>query len=216
LRLVSWLGNLFRPSRPLVSLWGERATEGAAAPPSGPESGLWETALTRLYAQAWPTFTQALAVAGFDAAVRQASFWQEWVRRAGELLNQRWTTVREERLEHLANVLSGWLLQLLLNGPALAMLVWAGVQTITSFLQQRYLPADYFRHAGIAALVLWVLGFVLFQIIASLALRAPLRRQMAQALQATFADLGSPLQQQLAALDALETLTGARRDHGLD
>jgi len=203
LRLVSWLGDLFRPSRPLVSLLGERAIPSQAAPAQRPGPLVWESALARLYAQAWPTLAETLAEAGFDAAVRQAPFWQEWAHRAGETLHQRWDTVREDRLVRLAHVLSGWPLQLLLNVPSLGMVGWVGVQTVLSFVQQRYLPADYFRHAGIAALALWLLGFVVFQIVGSLALRAPLRRQMAQALQATFADLGSPLEPQLAALQAL-------------
>jgi len=211
LRLVNWLGNLFRPSRPLLSLHGEREAARSVSPAQGPEVQVWEATLTRLYAQAWPTLAPTLSAAGFDAAVRQAAFWQDWARRAAETLQQRWSTVREDRLESLAGTFSGWLLQLLLNAPVLAMLGWGGVETVISFVQQRYLPVDYFRHAGIAALALWVLGFVLFQIIASLALRAPLRRQMAQALQSTFADLGNPLQEQLAALDTLDTQTESRR-----
>ncbi len=207
LRLVSWLGNLFRPPKPLLGLRPEPAKEVEAGSSQASEAALWETALTRLYAQSWPTLTPTLSAAGFDATVRQTPFWQEWVRRAGVLLQQRWATVRQDRLEGLANTLSGWLLQLLLNAPALAMLGWAGVQTVMSFIQQRYLPVDYFRHAGIAALVLWLLGFVLFQIVASLALRAPLRRQMARALHATFADVGNPLQDQLAALAVLDAQT---------
>ena len=117
---------------------------------------------------------------------------------------ERWSGAFDARLEALAGRLAAWPLQVLLNAPCLGLIGWIAWDVIARFWQGRYLPGDYFRHGGIAVLVTWVLGFLLLQVAAALALRAPLRRGLARAFAGTpRAPLG-PLEGQLQALTSLE------------
>ena len=111
--------------------------------------------------------------------------------------------VYEAHLGRLSRILSSWPLQFLLSAPTLGLIVWTCAQTVLGFFTQHYLPPDYFRHAAIATLTVWVVSFVLLQAIVVLALRRSLRSGVARALADSSAGvLLGPLQEQLRALQA--------------
>lgn len=174
----------------------------------GPEQGLaWGEAATRLervYAEEWPAVADALVQAGFQPAVREGSRWHAQVEALAGNLAARMAQVYREQLARLGRRLSAWPLQVLLNAPVLATVGWVAYDTVVGFYQRHYLPAEYFRHAGITALVVWLAGFALLQVLVTAALRRSLRRRVADAVAA---DLGrlqmADLASQVERLDLL-------------
>ncbi len=201
LRLGSWVGRKLRPAR----AGGLGAEPGSAwqMPPLA-----WAEVLQGRYASDWPPVAEALVQAGFVPAVRGADLWREWATERGRDLGARWGQAMEEVLERLARHLSSWPVTFLGNGPLLALMGWVAYQTVARFLREAYLPLDYFRHAGIAALVLWLLSFVLVQVTIALTLRGPLRRGVARRLQGVAGEGVGALPEQLRALRDLERLVG--------
>ena len=199
LRLGRWVGRRLRPAR-------AAGHESGPAPVSAVAPTLWAEVLQGRYASDWPPVAEALVRAGFEPAVRGAALWQDWAEERGLALSARWAQAYEESLGRLARGLSTWLVQLLWNGPTLGLVGWVGVETVRRFFSGSYLPADYFRHALIAILIVWLLSFILLQIVISLALRGPLQRRVAQRLrEAAVASIGV-LQDQLRALRELERM----------
>jgi len=196
LRVVAFLAHPWRRVHP--------AEEASAA--TEHRTAEWAAGLDALYAREWPPVADVLVRGGFDPAVRGATAWEAWVQERARAEAERCSRASAARLETLAQRLSAWPLQVLLNAPSLGLIGWIAYDVIARFWQGRYLPADYFRHAGIAVLVAWVLGFILLQMAAALALRAPLGRRPAFAGGAA-ADAG-PLGDQLRALASLERAVG--------
>ncbi len=184
-----WLGLRFAPAR------------AAGAPDRAPAPTLWTAALQARYASDWPPVADALARAGFDpATVRGAALWRDWADERGQALSAGWDQAYVESLGCLARRLSNWALQTLWNAPTLGLVGWVGFETVRRFITGEYLSADYFRHALIAALAVWLVSFVLLQIIISLTLRGPLQRAVARHLQETTIEGAGALQEQLLAL----------------
>jgi energy-coupling factor transporter ATP-binding protein EcfA2 len=198
LRVAAFLGRpsrWFRPAEPSPG-----ATEGPAA--------TWAPALEGLYARGWPPVADLLVRGGFDPTVRQADAWGQWVRERARVEVERWSEALTAHLDALAQRLSAWPLQVVLNAPSLGLIGWIAYDVLARFWQGRYLPADYFRHAGIAVLLTWALSFLVFQVIVAVALRAPLRRGVVPALAGPAPAALGPLEGQLQALAALEQTTG--------
>lgn len=194
LRLGRWVGRRLRPS----------AT--GPAPSAALAPTLWAEVLQGRYASDWPPVAEALVRAGFEPTVRGAALWRGWAEERGLALSARWAQAYEESLAQMARSFSFWLVQLLWNGPTLGLVGWVGTETVRRFFSSSYLPADYFRHALIAILIVWLLSFILLQIVISLALRGPLQRRVARRLrEAAIANVGT-LQEQLRALRELERM----------
>jgi hypothetical protein len=206
LRLGASLGHLFRRPRLSLSLERGASPEQEASSLRAPEPAAWIVALRRLYAQRWPPLADALVLAGLESSVRQAAFWESWVQTRGKTLAALWGQAQHERLAKLANVLSSWPLQLFFNASTLGMVGWVCVQTVSGFFQRDYLPADYFRHAAIATATVWLTSFILLQLIISLALRSSMRRAIARVLAGDAGEVGVPLSEEFAAMEALERL----------
>ncbi len=129
----------------------------------------------------------ALVLAGFQPAVREGSRWHAQVESLAGGLASRTAQAYQEQLARLGRRLSAWPLQVLLNAPVMATAGWVAYDTVVGFYQRHYLPAEYFRHAGITALVVWLASFLLLQILVTAAVRRSLRRRVADAVAA---DLG--------------------------
>jgi predicted GTPase len=202
LRLAAFLSHLLRRPRFSPPLPGGAEGLAAAAPAAEPDA--WLAALEPLYAERWPPAADALSAAGFSAAVREATFWRGWAAQHSQALAARWAGAQAGELSRLTNLLASWPLPLLANLPTLLLLGWACVQTVGAFLGQRYLPADYFRHAGLALAAVWLASFIVVQMIVSLALGGSSRRAALRALREVSAAASAPLQDEFAALAALD------------
>ena len=180
-RAVAFLGHLGRRSRPLDAVWGGATDDRVAnLPLSELDDSL--VALRQLYAQEWPPIADALVAVGFDTSIREATLWEDGARASGKEMRAHVAQAYQEQLARLSRALSAWPLQLLLNAPTIGMIAWASARTVLAFLTESYLPADFFKHAGFAIGTIWIISFILLQILVSLALRRPFRRRLARAL----------------------------------
>ncbi|MEN6478528.1 MAG: hypothetical protein ABFD20_02680, partial [Anaerolineales bacterium] len=190
-RAVAWLSHLGQHHRPL-------AGDSVTALPLD-VSGLDEV-LAALYAEYWPPAADALSAAGLSR-LREPQRWEDEVQHASEQLQAHSAVAVSEALEQSARRLAHPLLQVALNGPVLGLLGWVGYQTVAAFVSGDYLPAEYFQNAGTALLALWASGFVLLQVIVSVAVRSGVKKRAARALaSAATWQLGQDL---LAQLDIL-------------
>ena len=204
LRVGGTIGRLGRSTRPLFLVGQEPAEGGLGLAPSGVAASLAQ--VEGLYAERWPALADTLVRAGFDPAVREGSRWRDDVSEIAEAVQARSGHVLGEHLARLAERLSAWPLQVLLNAPVAGMIGWVMVDTIAGFFARRYLPADYFRHAAIAALVVWLASLAVLQVIVAVALRRTLSRRAAGLLAEDAA--GSrllSLRRQLEMLDAFDS-----------
>jgi energy-coupling factor transporter ATP-binding protein EcfA2 len=172
--------------------------------------GSFLPALREIHAAHWPPTADVLVQAGFSASVRELNAEADLRARAGEAL-ARCSEVLESQIARWTDYLVVWPVQLLFNLPVLGLLGWIGYETVGGFLGltdtggARYLSADYFRHAGIALAVVWLLSFVLLQLVCSLSIRAGLRRALAHACTEALARvLLADMPEQLRRLDEME------------
>ncbi len=68
-------------------------------------------------------------------------------------------------MQRRTTAISGFLLQLIFNLPTLVLMGLFAYQSVTSFLLQKTLLSGYFLHATISIVLVWILSFVLLQII---------------------------------------------------
>ena len=180
---------------------------GVGGPSGSGDDPRWDLVLERRYAQDWPPIAEALVRAGFDVKGRGSELWSDWAQNRGAALSVLWEQTYADSLVQLARILSAWPIQLLWNAPVLGMIGWVGFETVTSFFTRHYLPGEYFRHALIAAATIWLLSFVLLQVVVSLSLKGPLRRRVQRGLETTASEGMSVLQEQLGGLEALERVS---------
>jgi predicted GTPase len=168
LRVASFVARLGR--RPLAIL----SSLAASAPPPSEEglaAGFPTTEISRILVTAWPQLSDALVAAGFDPSVKGAAIWQQRLAAAlDEMTAQRAVHYRES-LGHVADRLSAWPIQLLLNLPVLGIAGWIGVETVVAFVRREYLPPTYFQNGAMAVAAVWALCYVLLQVLASASIR---------------------------------------------
>ncbi len=115
--------------------------------------------------QAWPDIAAKLTRLGFDNRVRSTAAFMPEEKDLLQRLSSAWKSKLEAVMERRATAVSGFLLQLIFNLPSLAVMGLFAYQSVTSFLLQKTLPTGYFLHAGVSILMVWLLSFVLLQII---------------------------------------------------
>jgi energy-coupling factor transporter ATP-binding protein EcfA2 len=210
---VGWLVGLWALALRAVSFVARLGRRAPFAP--GPHSdALQEPAplgepsgaeLAQMLGAAWPPVGDALVAAGFASRARDSAVWKRSLDTALEQLAGQWGAYAAARLEQVAERLSAWALQILLNLPVLGMLGWIGVEAVLAFVQRRYLPATYYQNGAIALVAVWVLAYLLLQGAASIALRrlrrGGLGRELAHALAETIL---APWADQLRAIRHLQ------------
>ncbi len=161
--------------------------------------------VANLLLSAWPSLSDALVAAGFDPAMRSSSAWQERLDTALEELAGQSAAHYSARLGRLAERLSSWPIQLLLNVPVLGMVGWIGVEAVLAFVQRRYLPSTYFQNGAMAVAAIWVLAYVLLQIMVSASIHrlkgGGLYRELGRGLAESIVE---PWQEQLQGIEELE------------
>ncbi|PIE17516.1 MAG: hypothetical protein CSA66_05635 [Proteobacteria bacterium] len=166
--------NIMRFGRPLRQLWGvvtslAKFKESRAAIEEA-ETGARATVAARryrdVYERAWPEIAEPLVGAGFDASVRDASAVVPDAAQLDQALASGWTRALDAQLERCTDALSGLWLQVLLNALVLVPAGVVAVQSVVSFVQGVLLSGDYFRHALWTVVLLWLLAFVAFQMLA--------------------------------------------------
>jgi len=162
-----------RFGNPMVQLWGLlsslvrlRKTRHAVAEASS-GGDLYPILLKYRYTiqQTWPEIAGRMVAAGFNSSVRNLANMMPDDKELGQRLTSGWKTTLNSVMDRRAAALSGFLLQLIFNAPTLALMGLFGYQSVKNFLFQNTLPSGYFLHAGISIVMVWLLSFVLLQII---------------------------------------------------
>jgi roadblock/LC7 domain-containing protein len=115
--------------------------------------------------QSWPEIAQKLVALGFDASVRDTATVLPEKQALSERLADSWKATLEAVMDRRAAGVSGFFLQLVFNLPTLAIMGLFAYQSVDLFLRQQILPSGYFLHATVSILLVWLLSFVLLQVI---------------------------------------------------
>ena len=163
----------FRVGNPVVQLWGlissliqyrktrETVTEATAG-------GDFEPVVTqyRMTVQKqWPEIAQDLIAVGFHHSVRDTTTFLADSKALGQGLRRSWRISLETVMDKRATALSGFILQFIFNLPTVALMALFAYESVMGFLTHQSLGSGYFLHAGISILLVWVLSFVLLQVI---------------------------------------------------
>ncbi len=165
------MAALFRFGRPvtqimgMISAWRHfKESKSATADVRNDErvgAGLRTYRLTTM--SNWPDIAESLIGGGFNAAVRRV----EDALPAGVTLSEKlaeiWSGTLESEIERTARRLSGILVQILFNLPAIGILGYSGWITVKGFLWGEYLAGAFFLHALWSIGIILLLSFFIFQ-----------------------------------------------------
>jgi predicted GTPase len=117
----------------------------------------------RLMRHYWPDMVKKLISLGFDEALQntQSVFPDE--KSFGREMTAKWKSALDGAIEDASHNMSGIFLQILFNLPTLAMMALFCYQCVKNFLIGNYLSTQYFVHAIISIVLIWLLSFILFQ-----------------------------------------------------
>jgi len=166
------IAALFRFGRPvsqiigLISAWRHyQNSKSAMADSSDDErvgAGLRTYRLATM--SSWPNIAESMIGGGFDSTVRRMDESLPADSTFSEQFAGIWSSSLESEMERISRRLSGLLLQILFNLPALAILGYTGWITVQRFLLGSYLTFDFFLHALWTIGIVLLLSFFLFQI----------------------------------------------------
>jgi len=166
------IAALFRFGRPvsqiigLISAWRHYQTSKSAMADSRNDQRIGAGLRTyRLAAMSnWPDIAESMIGAGFDSTVRRVEEALPADSTFSEQFAGLWNSSLESEMERISRRLSGLLLQILFNLPALAILGYTGWITVQRFLMGSYLAFDFFLHALWTIGIVLLLSFFLFQV----------------------------------------------------
>ena len=155
---------IFRYGRPLRQVVGSfsplKHSRDAKSVVEDPEKDERMAAAFRNYRlivlEHWPEIAKSMVQGGFDSSIRKVEDALSGTDGFKDRLASFWAEALDAEIERLTGKLSGMLLQLLFNTPAVAILGYCGWLTLQTFFDGSYLPGDFFMHA------LWAIGIVLF------------------------------------------------------
>jgi energy-coupling factor transporter ATP-binding protein EcfA2 len=104
----------------------------------------------------WPEIAGSLIQGGFDSSIRRVEDALSGTDGFQDRLASLWAEALDTEIEALTGRLSGLLLQIFFNIPAVGILGYCGWLTLQHFFTGSYLSGDFFRHA------LWAIGLILF------------------------------------------------------
>jgi len=206
--------NMLRHGNPVVQAIRAASSGrpgGQGEPSPGAASGPWvEEALRHFRAEIgrkWTDTTRQLLDVGFERTVFDPDLSVGDEPRLKERLALSWTNALAAAVESSSRALAAWPLQIMLNLPVLAVAVMVAFESVTSFFARDYLAADYFRHALVVLLLVWLLPFIVFQLLVRMVGGARLlRRAGATALKLASGDGTAATDSQL--LEEIRALRG--------
>jgi GTPase SAR1 family protein len=104
----------------------------------------------------WPDIARSIVRGGFDGSIRKVEDALSGTEGFEHKLAAIWTDALDAELERLTAKLSGLILQILFNLPAVGFLGYCGWLTLQTFFSGSYLSGDFFMHA------FWGIGLILF------------------------------------------------------
>jgi GTPase Era involved in 16S rRNA processing len=112
----------------------------------------------------WPNIAESMVGGGFDSTVRRADDALPTDITFSEKFAGLWSSSLDSEMERISRRLSGFLLQIFFNLPALSILGYTGWVTVQHFLKGSYLAVNFFLHALWTIGIVMLLSFFLFQI----------------------------------------------------
>jgi hypothetical protein len=122
----------------------------------------------RAYVEKWPDVAERLVELGFSESVRDCRAARQADDRIEDELEGLWDSALEGAVERAARIASGFPLQLLLNAPTIGLVGWVAFETVRRFFTREWLGTDYFVHALVSLGVVWMLSFVVVQLVVRL------------------------------------------------
>ena len=113
----------------------------------------------------WPDIAAVLVRAGFDDGVRRANHMLPGSRELDQNLSGLWQDALGMALDRCVDRLSGPVLQLLFNLPALGIIGYTGWLTLREFIRGTFFPSGFFLHAALAIAIVLFLSFFLLQVV---------------------------------------------------
>jgi hypothetical protein len=150
-----------RPVRQVLSrLSALRQSQDSQADQEDPQKEQQMAAAYRNYRlavlESWPEIAKSLVQGGFDSSIRKVEDALSGTVGFEQKLAAIWSAALDNQIERLTAKLSGLLVQLLFNLPAIGILGYCGWLTLESFFTGEYLSGAFFTHA------FWAIGLVLF------------------------------------------------------
>jgi GTPase SAR1 family protein len=121
------------------------------------------------YLRAWPEAAEMLVAGRFDPEVRRGEAAGAAAERFAAGLTSLWADAVEAEADRRVRGLTGLALQLLVNAPVVGVLGHVGWTTVTRYLEERYLPGDFFVHALWVIVIVLLLSFMALQLVIRLA-----------------------------------------------
>ncbi len=165
------LAALLRVGNPLRQLWGafsswKRFKESRSALDMLTDGVRVDAAMDRFrksFLTRWPDIAGMLVNGGFDPAVRTLENLDPVHDDVGQALDQLWSEALDKQIHRYAGGLSHFVLQVLFNLPAIALMGYVGWLTAWGFFNGRYLTSDFFLHAVLTIAIVLLLSFFLLQ-----------------------------------------------------
>jgi len=117
----------------------------------------------------WPDISEKLVQGRFNESVRRTEENLPDNISISDELSADWNFSLDKAIERSAKNLSGWLLQIIFNIPAIAILCFVGWITLREFLMSNYLSSGFFLHALLVVMIVLFLSFFLLQLFVRLA-----------------------------------------------
>jgi energy-coupling factor transporter ATP-binding protein EcfA2 len=164
----------------------------------------------------WPNIAESMIGGGFDSTVRRVDEALPTDITFSEKFAGLWSNSLDSEMERISQRLSGLLLQILFNLPALAILGYTGWITVQHFLMGSYLAVNFFLHALWTIGIVMLLSFFLFQVCVRLGAspeRVTRRAFEKMKLQAEKIEglTNSPVLEQLEMVLELDTMLAGRK-----
>ena len=167
----SGLTALLRFGNPLRQLWGavsswKRFKESRSALDMLSDGARVDAAMDQFrksFLTRWPDIAGLLVDGGFDPAVRTLETVDPEHDDVGQALDQLWSDALDAQIHRYAGGLSHFLLQVLFNLPAIALMGYVGWLTAWGFFNGQYLASDFFLHAVLTIAIVLLMSFFLLQ-----------------------------------------------------
>jgi hypothetical protein len=158
-------GNPFRQLAGMISSFRHFKESRASVAETGKSHGV-DAAIQNYrlsISKQWPDIAESLVNARFDKSVRRIKDVLPDSDILDRDLNTLWNDSLDSEIEKSSKIMSGFLLQLIFNLPAIVILGHVGWITARNYFTGNYLSSDFFVHAFLTMGIVLFLSFFLFQ-----------------------------------------------------
>lgn len=168
----SAFASLFRFGNPIRQVWGlissyrhhQKTKDIVTAVERGEGVDSAVRAYHRFILQKWTDIAEDLIQSRFNPSVRRMNPLMPDPEDLEQNVSGIWQEALGREISKTAKTLSHMVIQVLLNLPVIAILVYTGWLTVTNFIKNSLLPSDFFLHATFTIAIFLFLSFFAFQL----------------------------------------------------